>query len=113
MGRPNSNNSINLPGRPKNTWSVKNAPWTDGRGPTEDYHRAVRDWNHFMELLPDGHPEKLGQKVRGLFLKSQLFGRARDKADQIPDITAHPNDGAPAIENSIRRYDPMSSMKDS
>ena len=68
---PSPSSSGNLPSRPKFKWDIKNVPWTDGKGPQEEYAEEVKAWFAFHDLLPDTNSNKLDKKLRGTILKSQ------------------------------------------
>lgn len=50
------------PSCPRLVWDLKVAPWTDGKGPQDEYTEAVTDWCKFHDLLPDSNANKLGKK---------------------------------------------------
>ena len=72
-----------LPKRPKFSWDLKSAPWTDGKGSQEQYAEAVELWKLYHDSLADGTSGKIPKKLQGVILKSQLYGRARDFARSV------------------------------
>ena len=66
------------PSRPRFSWDMKNAPWTDGKGNQERFYEAVQQWVNFHNLLPDSNSNKIPANLQGVILQSQLYGRARD-----------------------------------
>lgn len=67
-----------LQSRSQSSWDLKKIPWTDGKGLQEDYTKAVSRWIHFHDQLPDSNGNKIPDALRGIMLKSQYYGRARD-----------------------------------
>ena len=98
-----------LPSRPRNSWTAKDVPWTDGKQ-SADYHRSVLAWMQFHDLLPPNDSNKLPVQVRGIILKSNLFGRAKDLVDVIPDSDILSSDGPYVIANVVHKFDPLASI---
>lgn len=78
-------NNSGLPNRPKLSWDIRSTPWTDGRGSQEGYARAVKLWEQFHDILPEANPNRVSKELRGICLKSQLFGCAYDLCSSISD----------------------------
>ena len=56
----------NAPSRPNFHWDLRNPPWTDGRGPQEQYFNAVKLWKQFHDQLPEGNSNKIPSRLQGL-----------------------------------------------
>ena len=90
-----------LPSRPKFSWDSKTAPWTDGKGEQEGYHKSVKLWNAFNDALPNSNSNKIPKALRAICLKSQLFGRAADLCSGIDDASLTTDDGVKRIVDCI------------
>jgi len=101
-------NSSNLPSRPKFSWDIRSTPWTDGRGNQEGFARAVKLWGQFHDKLPASNSNKIPADLRGICLKSQLFGRALDLCKGIPDDDIASENGAQLIIDAIYKRDALS-----
>lgn len=102
-----SEKDIGTPSRPKFSWDLKSAPWTDGRGTQEEFPDAVERWCDFHDLLEEKNPNKISPRLRGVMLWSQLSGRGRDCARKIPKAVLMSEHGAHAILFAIYRHYPL------
>ena len=75
-----------LPTRPKFSWDLKSVPWTDGKGPQDQYAEAVSIWKLYHDSLLDETPGKIPENLQSVLLRSQLFSRARDFARTLPQF---------------------------
>ena len=94
--------------RPKFQLDLRTAPWTDGRGPQDEYADAVDRWCDMHDLLDEKNPNKLSAELRGTMLWSQLVGRAKDVARKIPKDILMSKNGAQAVVAAVHRRDPLS-----
>ena len=101
-----------LPMRPKFSWDLKSAPWTDGKGSQEQYAEAVSLWKLYHDTLPDNTSGKIPKKLQGIVLKSQLYGRARDLARSVPQEMLVSDDGSQAIVDAVHKRDGLSVVND-
>ena len=101
-----------LPKRPKFSWDLKSAPWTDGRGSQEQYAESVKLWSLYHNTLPSSANGKVPKNLQGVVLKSQLYGRALDLARQVPDTTLVSESGVQAIVNAVYKRDGLSIVND-
>ena len=106
------NASAVLPSRPRFSWDLKNVPWTDGKGSQEEYAEAVRLWSALHDKLPDSSSNKIGSDIRGIMLKSQFYGRAKEIVKKVPDDVIESNEGAQAIVNAVYKRDALSTVSD-
>ena len=102
----------NVPSRPKFSWDMKNAPWTDGRGNQERFFTAVQQWCLFHSKLPDSNSNKIPASLQGMMLQSQLFGRARDICLKMSSDDILAPDGAIKIAKAIHKSDPLAIVND-
>ena len=101
-----------LPSRPKFSWDIKNAPWTDAKGAQEKYYKSVLLWKSFHDKLPETNSNKIPSELQGIILKSQLFGRAVHLIEKVPDDEITAVDGAMAVAKCIYKCDPLSVVMD-
>lgn len=101
-----------VPTRPKFSWDVKNAPWTDGKGPQEAYYKSVVLWKAFHDKLPAANSNKIPLDLQGIILQSQLYGRAIDICKKVSDELIQSEAGALAIAKAIYKCDPLSAITD-
>ena len=73
-----------LPMRPKFSWDLKKAPWTDGKGSQEQYAEAVHLWKLHHDALSNNTSGKIPKKLLGMVLKSHLYKRAKDLDRSVP-----------------------------
>lgn len=52
-----------FPSRPKFCWTVKDTPWTDGRGNQEDYVNDVKLWKAIHDKLPSTNGNKNSSRL--------------------------------------------------
>lgn len=114
---PSSSPSGNLPSRPKFKLDLKNVPWTDGKGPQEEYAEEVKAWSAFHDLLPDTISNKLDKKLRGTIpniesLNSQCYGRAKELVKSVPQDLLSQDDGWKSVVNAIHKIDPLQFVSD-
>ena len=100
------------PTRPKFHWDLKNPPWTDGRGPQEQYYNAVKLWKSFHDKLPAGNSNKIPPNLQGLILQSQLYERALDLVKKIPNAKIESDTGALEVASCIHKKDVLSIVTD-
>ena len=100
--------STGQPSRPKFSWDIKSAPWTDGEGDQTEYKNQVELWKQFHDKLKDNNSHKIPENLQGIVLKSQLFGRAKDLCCNISDSDIAGDDGAAKIVNKIHQRDSLS-----
>ena len=101
-----------LPKRPKFSWDLKTAPWTDGKGSQEQYAEAVELWKLYHDSLAEGTAGKIPKNLQGVVLKSQLYGRARDLARSVTQGELVSEDGSKAIVNAVFKRDGLSVVSD-
>lgn len=63
------------------------------------------DWEQCKDKLPTTNGNNLSADLRGICLKSQLFGRALDLCSRIPDDVIASNDGVAAIISPVHKLD--------
>ena len=97
-----------LPNRPRYSWDIRNAPWTDGVGDQENYANAVSRWCAFHDSLPDTNSNKVLRGSRGLILQSQLYGRAKVKGDALSDDLLKCAKGVDAVIDAVYKMDALS-----
>lgn len=97
-----------VPSRPKFSWDLKSASWTDARGPQEGFFDAVKLWNSFHDILPETNVNEIPSSLQGIMIKSQLYGRAVDICKKVSNETVMSPDGAMAIARAIHRCDRLS-----
>lgn len=108
VGTSAEKTSRNSLSRPKFSWDMRTAPWTDGRGPQDEYADAVDRWSDFHDLLDYKNPNKIPKTLRGTMLWLQLSGRAKDVARKIPRDILMSENGANAVVAAVHRRDPLS-----
>lgn len=89
-------------------WDMRSVPWTDGRGPQDEYADAVERWCDFHDLLEDKNPNKIPPKLRGTMLWAHLSGRVKDFAKKIPREILLSEDRSKAFFAALHRSDPLS-----
>lgn len=77
--------AASLPTRPRCPSDIKNVPWSDGKGNQEEYSSSVALWNALHDNLPESNSNKIPSSLRGILPQSQLYGRARDLCEGVPD----------------------------
>lgn len=100
--------STDLPSRPRFLWDGRNVPWTDGVGPQLRYAEAVAEWCKYHDRLPPASSNYTPKSVRGIVLKSQLFGRARDLVRSIDESLIDGDDGPQHIVDALHQRDALS-----
>lgn len=98
------------PLRPKFSWDVRSAPWTDGRGDQEQYLEKVLLCKEFHDTLPENNSNKIIPQLQGIMLKAQLVGRARDLGAKVSMEELKLCDGAITLGHSIYRVDALSKI---
>ena len=83
--------------RPKFQWELRTAPWTNGRGPQDEYADAVDRWCDMHDLLDEKNPNKLSDELRGTMLWSQLVVRAKDVTSKNPKEVLMSTNGTKAV----------------
>ena len=101
-----------LPARPRFSWDMRTAPWTDGKGKQEEYKEAVELWCAFHDALDEKCPNKLQKGVRLIILRSQLFGLAKDLGKKIDMKTVKSDGGPAAIVKAVYKRDTLSCVCD-
>lgn len=91
-------------------WDLRSAPWTDGRGPQDDYADAVESWCDFHDMLEDNSPKGIPSKLRGAMLRAHLSGRAKECARKIPRYILMSKDVAKAVVAAVHRRDALSAL---
>lgn len=99
---------MSLPSRPRFSWDMKSVPWTDGKGPQDEYAEAVLEWCNFHDLLPATNSNKLDKILRGSILKSQCYGRAKDLVKSVKTQDLNSENGADHVVSAIHKRDPLS-----
>lgn len=99
-----------LPARPKFSWDLRNAPWTDGRGPQDGYYDSVLRWKAFHDKLPDTNSNKIPRELQGVVIQSQLFGRALDLSQKLSADEIGSVDGALNVAKCIHKRDALSAV---
>ena len=102
-----------MPSRHRFSSTLKDPPWTDGKGNQENYFKSVKQWKTFHERLPDDNNNKIGSTLQGMILQSQLFGRASDICEKFEDAVIQSEGGAMAIARAIHKQDSLSAITDS
>lgn len=97
-----------LPSHPKFSWDIKEVLWPDGRGPLDGCAESVEPWSSFHDLLDDLISNKVPSSLRGILLKFQIFGHARDQARNIGKILLQSSSGADEVVSAIFRRDLLS-----
>ena len=106
------NTIYTLPSRPRFSWDMKSVPWTDGEGRQDDYADAVSLWSAFHDELPESNANKIPEKLRGIMLVSQLFGRAKEICKKIDDSVIRSVEGPAAIVQAVYKRDALSTVSD-
>lgn len=101
-----------LPSRPKVSWDLRSAPWTNARGSQEGYCDAVIQWKAFHDRLPESNSNKIPEDLQGIIFQSQLFKRAIDFCKKVPTATIQSAQDALAIAKAIHKVDPLSTISD-
>ena len=101
-----------LPSRPRFHWDIRNAPWRDGKGPQDEYCAAVKLWQFFQDNLEISSSNKIPQKLQGIVLLSQIYGRATDLVKKVPLEDVEYEDGAMHIARAILKRDRLSVVTD-
>lgn len=101
---------FDLPKRPKFSWDMKSAPWTDGKGDQEEFSRSATLWEAFHDKLPDSNSNKVPKTLCGIVLQSNLFGRAKDLCKKVPDIEIQSENGVAAIVKVIHKRDLLTAV---
>lgn len=73
-----------------------------------EYAQAVSSWCDFQDNLPDANPNKIGKNNRGIVLRSQLYGRAKDLCKGLDSTKVASVDGVKLIVNSVYKRDALS-----
>lgn len=100
-----------LPSRPRFSWDTKSVPWTDGKGNQDEYKRSITLWRSFHDKLPANNSNKIPIELRGIMLKSQLFGRARDLCTSIPDEDIASAEGVNKIVQKLYTRDALTVVR--
>lgn len=79
---------------------------------TKKSMRSVSLWSAFHDKLPERNWNKIGTDLRGIVLKSQLYGHANDLCIFIDDETIMSRTGAQALLAAVRKSDPLSVVTD-
>lgn len=95
------------PSRPGLDWDSKSLPWTDGKGNQKMFNVAVEDWVEYHYSLPDTHTTKISKKMKGLILKSQLYGKAADMCSALTKEELKSDNGVNLIVNATYRRDAL------
>ena len=101
-----------VPSRPRFSWDLRNAPWTDGKGNQERFYESVKQWCAFHDNLPNTNPNKIPSSLQGMLLQSQLYGRARDICLKISAEDIKAADGAMKIAHAIHKSDSLAVVND-
>jgi len=96
-----------LPQRPKFSWDVRNAPWTDGIGNQEGYAESVKLWKTYHDSLVPTNSTKIPAALQGIVLQSQLFGRAKDTVRKLAASEIASETGATKIVNALHKRDAL------
>ena len=108
MGPHDNFNSV--PARPRCSWDIKTAPWTDGKGNADQYIKAVKLWKEFHDTLPANYSSKIPANLQGIFLKSQLFGRAADIGEKVTEEELKSANGAIKLAKAVFKIDALSQV---
>lgn len=94
------------PSRPNFDWDIRTSPWTDGRGIQDGNVRSVILWEQLLDgKLPSENFKMFCAYLRGVCLKSHLFGRALDLCFGIPDYFISSEGGVAGIVSSVHKLD--------
>ena len=102
----------NLPSRPRFHCDIRNTPWTDGKGPQDEYFAAVKLWKFFHDNLEISNSNKIPQKLQGIVLLSQIYGRATNLVKKVPQEDVESEDGAMHVARAIHKRDLLSVVTD-
>ena len=102
----------NLPSRPHFHWDIRNAPWTDGKGSKDEYFAAVKLWKFFHDNLEHANSNEIPEKLQGIVLLSQIYGRAIDWVKTVPQEEVESHGGAMLIARAIHKRDLLSVVTD-
>ena len=102
----------NLPSRPTFHWDLRKTPWTDKKGPQDQYYQAVKLWKQFHNKFLDGNSNKIPQALQGLTLQSQLFGRALDLFKKVSPEDIESEYRALRVASAIHKHDVLSVVTD-
>lgn len=91
-------------------WDLRSAPWTDGRGPQDEYADEVDRWCDFHDMLEEKNPNRIPPELRGTMLWEHLSGSAKDCARKIPRDILMSEDGPNAFVDAVHRRDPLSAV---
>jgi len=58
-GTQTKSSGLSLPSRPRFTFDLKTVPWTDGKGPQDEYADNVKEWCDLHDILPENNPNRL------------------------------------------------------
>lgn len=105
MGPAPGSSSSDLPSRPRFSWDLKQAPWTDGKGDQSQYARSVKLWEAFHNELPANNSNKIAVNLRGIRLLSQLYGRAKSLCQNITNNVLKSDAGVKAIVDATYKRD--------
>lgn len=97
-----------LSSRPKFSWDAMSPPWTDGKGDQEEYRDAVKLWQTFHNRLPESNSNKIQAALQAVYLKSQLYVRAKDLCSGISDSQLTEENAVDLIVGKIYQKDALS-----
>lgn len=97
-----------LPSWPKSSWDIKSPPWTVGKGDQEEYRDAAKLWQTFHNALPDSISNEIPTALQAVCLKSQLFGRAKDRYSGVSDPQLMEANAIHVIVGQIYQKDALS-----
>lgn len=64
--------------RQEHSWDIKRTPFTGSKHSRDAYVEAVKLWKHFQDTVLETKTNKIPTELRGVYLISHLYGRARD-----------------------------------
>ena len=104
---------VDLSERTRFSWDIRSAPRTDARGNQEDLVSAIRSWSAFHAKLPDLNSNKIPKSLRGIILKSHLYGHAKDLCKEIPFAEISSADGVRKICKYLCKKDALTVVSNS
>lgn len=100
--------NYDLPSHPKFSWNIFATSWTNGCLNQESLAHAVKLREAFHDKFPASNFNRITADIRGICLKSQLFGRALDLTKGIADDVIASDQGIAAIVDARNKRNALS-----
>ena len=100
--------TINIPKRPKFSWDLKWAPWTDCVGAQVGHAYAVRQWCWFHDSLASNNLNRIDPASCGIVLEARLYERAKDLVKTLCLEQIQEEDRAEQIISRVYQHDALS-----